>query len=112
MSVLVVIAVAGLVAAAVLVVAWPFVSPDRGEGEPGLTPHQIERIELLERRDALYASLRDLEQEARIGKVDPVEYEDERRRLRSEVAQTLRRLDALDSKHGSEQDETALPREG
>ena len=60
----------------------------------------------------LEARLRDLEQEARIGKVDPVEYEDERRRLRSEVARTLRRLDALDSKHGSEQDETALPREG
>jgi hypothetical protein len=112
MSAVVVIAVAGLVAAAVLAVTWPFVSPVRGELEPALTPEQAQRIELLERRDAAYEGLRDLEQEARAGKVAAPEYERERRRLRAEVAETLRRLDALDSAQGITQDETALPREG
>jgi hypothetical protein len=89
--------VAVLVAVAVVAVAWPFLSPDRGLPEQAMSPRDRERLELLERRDAAYASLRDLEQDHRTGKVADEDYEGERARLRSEAADALRGLDRLDS---------------
>ena len=44
--------------------------PWRGRPEDRLSDEDRERIELLERRDAAYAALRDLEQDHRTGKVE------------------------------------------
>ena len=91
------IAVALLVGVAVVAVAWPFLSPERGRPEDRLSESDRRRIDLLERRDATYAALRDLEQDHRTGKVADEDYEGERARLRSEAADALRGLDRLDS---------------
>jgi hypothetical protein len=91
-----IVAVALLVAAAVLVVAWPFASPERERPEQGLSERDRRRLELAEQRDAAYAALRDLEQDARTGKVTEDDYEAERARLRGEAAAALRGLDGLD----------------
>jgi len=90
------IAVALLVGVAVVAVAWPFLSPERGRPEDRLSDEDRRRIELLERRDAVYASLRDLEQDHRTGKVDGEDYADERAHLRQEAATVLRMLDDLE----------------
>ncbi|MDX6553730.1 MAG: hypothetical protein QOH74_2218 [Gaiellales bacterium] len=89
--------VAAVAAAAVLAVAWPFLSPDRGAPAEQLSPRDRARLELLERRDAAYAGLRDLEQDHRTGKVSDDDYNVERRRLRAEAAEALRGLDRLES---------------
>ena len=86
-----------LVAAAVAVVAWPLLSPERGDPEQALSPPDRERLRLLERRDEAYAALRDLEQDHRTGKVADEDYQRERVRLRAEAADALRGLDRLDS---------------
>jgi hypothetical protein len=75
-------AVAAVVIAAVLLVAWPFLTPYRGEPE---------------QRDTAYADLRDLEQDHRTNKVSDIDYESERRRLRAQAAAALRALDQLES---------------
>jgi len=89
--------VAVVVAITVAVVAWPFISPERGAPEQVLSPRDRDRLALLEQRDAAYAGLRDLEQDHRTGKVSDVDYESERVRLRAEAAAALRGLDQLDS---------------
>jgi hypothetical protein len=90
-------AVAAVVIAAVLLVAWPFLTPYRGEPEQVLSERDRERLQLLERRDTAYADLRDLEQDHRTNKVSDIDYESERRRLRAEAAAALRALDQLES---------------
>lgn len=90
--------VAAVAALAVLAVAWPFLSPDRGSPGEQLSPEDRARLQLLERRDAAYSALRDLEQDHRTGKVSDEDYELERRRLRAEAAEALRGLDRLESK--------------
>ncbi|MDX6591703.1 MAG: hypothetical protein QOJ13_899 [Gaiellales bacterium] len=89
--------VAAVAIVAVLVVAWPFLSPDRGTPGEQLSPADRGRLELLEQRDAAYAGLRDLEQDHRTGKVSDEDYDVERRRLRAEAAEALRGLDRLES---------------
>ena len=89
--------VAVAVTVAVVAVAWPFLSPERGRPDDRLSDEDRRRIELLERRDAAYAALRDLEQDHRTGKVSDIDYADERGRLREEAAAALRGLDQLDS---------------
>ena len=91
------IAVALLVGVAVVAVAWPFLSPERGRPDDRLSDEDRRRIELLERRDAAYAALRDLEQDHRTGKVNGEDYAAERANLRQEAASVLRMLDQLDS---------------
>jgi hypothetical protein len=91
------IAVALLVGVAVVAVAWPFLSPERGRPEDRLSEADRRRIDLLERRDATYAALRDLEQDHRTGKVTGDDYTAEREELRREAASVLRELDQLDS---------------
>lgn len=95
MSTAAVIAAAALVAAAVLAVAWPFVSTRHEPPEPSLDEAERRHLELAERRDAAYAALRDLEQDAREGRVAPEDYEAERARLRAEAGAALRELDRL-----------------
>ena len=89
--------VAAVVIAAVLLVAWPFLSPERGEPEQTLSERDRRRLELLEQRDTAYAELRDLEQDHRTNKVSDADYETERLRLRSDAAAALRGLDRLES---------------
>ena len=84
-----------LVMLAVLVVAWPFVSPERDGPEERLSEDDRRRLALAEARDAAYASLRDLEHDLRTGKVTEVDYAAERDRLRAEAARVLRELDQL-----------------
>ncbi len=91
------LAVAAIVMAAVVVVAWPFVSPEREPAEPALTDTDRERLLLFERRDEAYAGLRDLEQDVRTGKVTQHDYDAERVRLRAQAADALRALDRLDA---------------
>ncbi len=89
------VVVALVVAGAVILVAWPFVSPTREPLEEALSPTDRRRLELFEQRDAAYAGLRDLEQDHRTGKVGDEDYEQERKRLRAEAAAALRELDRL-----------------
>jgi hypothetical protein len=88
-------AAASLVMVAVLVVAWPFVSPEREQAEERLSDEDRTRLALAEARDAAYESLRDLEHDLRTGKVSEPDYEAERDRLRAEAARALRELDQL-----------------
>jgi len=89
------IVVALVVAGAVILVAWPFVSPTAGPPEEVLSATDRRRLELYEQRDSAYAGLRDLEQDHRTGKVGDEDYEQERKRLRAEAATALRELDRL-----------------
>jgi hypothetical protein len=88
-------AAAALVMLAVVVVAWPFVSPEPEQPEERLSEEDRRRLALAEARDAAYASLRDLEQDLRTGKVTEADYEAERDRLRADAARVLRELDRL-----------------
>jgi hypothetical protein len=88
-------AAAALVMVAVLVVAWPFVSPEREQPEERLSEQDRHRLAAAEARDAAYGSLRDLEHDLRTGKVSEADYEAERNRLRAEAARALRELDQL-----------------
>ena len=88
-------AAAALVMLAVLVVAWPFVSPEREGPEQRLSEDDRRRLSLAEARDAAYGSLRDLEQDLRTGKVTEADYHVERDRLGAEAARVLRELDEL-----------------
>jgi hypothetical protein len=88
-------AAAALVMLAVLIVAWPFVSPEREGPEQRLSDDDRRRLALAEARDAAYSSLRDLEQDLRTGKVTEPDYRAERDRLRAEAARVLRELDQL-----------------
>jgi hypothetical protein len=97
-------AVAVAVTSAVVVIAWPFLAPQRGAPEQAMSVRDRERLALLERRDAAYGGLRDLEQDHRTGKVGNEDYEAERRRLRADAAQALRGLDQLDSEPQREED--------
>jgi hypothetical protein len=90
-----VVAAAALVMLAVLLVAWPFVSPEREQPEERLSDEDRRRLALAEARDAAYGSLRDLEQDLRTGKVTEADYQVERGRLRAEAARVLRELDEL-----------------
>ena len=91
------LAVALMVGAAVIAVAWPFLSPQRGAPQERLSPEARHRIDLLERRDGVYGALRDLEQDHRTGKITDEDHALERSRLRAEAAEVLRELDALHS---------------
>jgi hypothetical protein len=90
-----VVAVAALVTLAVLLVAWPFVSPEREPPEQRLSEEDRRRLALTEARDEAYSALRDLEHDLRTGKVTEADYEAERERLRGEAARVLRELDEL-----------------
>ena len=91
-----VVAVAVLVTAAVLFVAWPFASPEREPPEQALSEADRRLLELRERRDEAYQALRDLDQELRTGKITQADYDLERGRLRAEAAEALAELDQLD----------------
>ncbi len=101
------LAAAVLTIAAVVFVAWPFVSAEREPAEPELSETDRRRLAAAERRDESYQALRDLEQDFRTGKVTADDHRLERDRLRAEAGAALRELDHLDSlsqQNGSEED--------
>jgi hypothetical protein len=103
---LVAIAAAVIVIGALVFVAWPLVSPEP-EPEPELSERDRRRLAAAERRDEVYAALRDLELDLRTGKITPADVEVERARLRAQAGEALRELDRLDSEahpSGSEED--------
>jgi hypothetical protein len=89
-----------LAAAAVVVVAWPFLR------EPGLDPEhdrlaspdaaERKRLELAEERDRALAALKELEFDHRTGKVSDEDYRALVGPLRRRAAETLRALDPRD----------------
>ena len=89
-----------LAAAAVVVVAWPFLR------EPGLDPErdrlsnpdaaERRRLELAEERDRALAALKELEFDHRTGKVSDEDYRALVGPLRRRAAETLRALDRRD----------------
>jgi hypothetical protein len=99
MNAVVVVAAAVLVAAVVLAVAWPFVSGVPEPPEEALSDDDRRRLALVERRDAAYAGLRELEADARAGRLSEEDYEAERARLRLEAGEALRELDRLGTMH-------------
>jgi hypothetical protein len=90
------LAAAALAIAALVFVAWPLLSPDRGEPDVGLTETERRKLAAAERRDETYAALNDLELDERSGKITPPDAEAERVRLRAEAAAALAELDALE----------------
>ena len=76
--------------------AWPFVlAGARGARAAAVATTTGAGWRWPRRRDAAYASLRDLEQDLRTGKVTEADYQAERDRLRAEAARVLRELDEL-----------------
>ncbi len=58
--------------------------------------HLSERLELIARRDALYAAIKEAEFDHDMGKLDEADYQTLRSRATHEAAQVLRRLDRLE----------------
>jgi hypothetical protein len=91
-------ALALLAVLAVVFVALPLVrEPSAADVLPALTPEQLERLALEERRDAAYAALRELELELRTGKLGDEDYARSVAALRAEAIEALRGLEALDA---------------
>jgi hypothetical protein len=67
-------------------------SPSSADVVPAVTEAQRERIALRERRDGLYAALRELELEHRTGKLTDEDYVRSRGELRAEALEVLRLL--------------------
>jgi hypothetical protein len=67
-------------------------SPSAADVVPAVTDQQRQRIALRERRDSLYAALRELELEHRTGKLTDEDYVRSRDELRAEALDVLRLL--------------------
>ena len=90
------LAAAVLTVAAVVFVAWPFMSAEREPADSELSETDRRRLAAAERRDESYQALRDLEQDFRTGKVTEDDHRLERDRLRAEAGAALRELDELE----------------
>lgn len=76
-----------------LFVVAPLVrSPSAADVVPAVSEQQRARIGLRERRDGLYAALRELELEHRTGKLTDEDYVRSRDELRAEALQVLQQL--------------------
>lgn len=92
------LAVVALAVAAVLFVALPLLrTPSRDDALPEVSARERERIELRERRDAAYDSLRELELDRAAGKLTDPDYALTRESLRREAIESLRALELLDA---------------
>ncbi len=101
------LAAAVLVIVVLVFVAWPFVVAEREPREPSLSDDERRRLGALERRDAAYTGLQELDMDRAAGKVTAEDEAIERSRLRAEAAEALAELDALelpDQRGGSEED--------
>ncbi len=85
-----------LVIVALALVVWVVAAPLRGGPRSVEGEEAAERDRLHAARDATYAQIRELELDARTGKVSDEEFRAEDRRLRGEAVGILRQLDALD----------------
>jgi hypothetical protein len=95
MEVVAVVLAALLAVACVAFVARPFlVEPEPVDDRLSqLTPHEHERLRLVEQRDRALAALKELEFDHRTGKIADSDYEELVRPLRREAADALRALD-------------------
>jgi len=86
------ILVTAAVVLTIAVAAFVFYPLLRGERT---TPVDLPRVseELLQRRDQVYAELRELEFDYRVGKVSAEDYTETRNRLETEAARLLRAID-------------------
>jgi hypothetical protein len=85
-----------LAAAAVVVVALPFLREPQPEDDhlASLSPAEQKRLALAEERDQALAALKELELDHRTGKVNDDDYRELVGPLRRRAAETLRALDA------------------
>ena len=67
------------------------VRPDASD----LMPHRTKLDQLMERRDAIYANLRDLRFEHRAGKFSEADYDEIKQSLEIEAARVLAEMDTL-----------------
>lgn len=74
-------------------VGWPLVHPLLAEDEPSVRERR--RQDLLDEKERLLASLRDLEHERRTGKLDEADHALLSERLKVKAAEVLKDLDAL-----------------
>jgi cytochrome c-type biogenesis protein CcmI len=88
--ILVIVAAILLTLAALAFIALPLVRPSRAQ----MPRRDSASADLLSRRDRIYGELRELEFDARVGKVTGSDYADARERLESDAARVLRALDA------------------
>ncbi len=95
-AVLAALAAAVLAIAALVFVAWPLLSPERGAPVVGLSETERRRLAAAERRDEAYAALSELELDVRSGKITEEDAALERARLRTEAGAALQELDALE----------------
>jgi hypothetical protein len=84
-----------IAAAAVLLVAWPFLREPVAADDrlDALAPEEEERLRLVEERDQVLAALKELEFDHRTGKISDEDYRSQVGPLRREAATALRRLD-------------------
>jgi hypothetical protein len=81
-----------LAAAAIVLVAWPFLR-EPAPGDDALEQPDDELIELVEERDRALAALKELEFDHRTGKIDDADYRETVASLRQAAAAALRALD-------------------
>jgi hypothetical protein len=83
--------------AAVAFVARPFLSEPEPEDDRlgGLSPADMERLQLLERRDRALAALKELEFDHRTGKIADADYKASVGVLRREAAEAMRALEPV-----------------
>lgn len=74
-------------------VGWPLVHPLLAEDEPSARDRR--RTDLLEEKERLLASIRDLEHERRTGKLDEADHTALTEKLMTKAADVLKELDAL-----------------
>ena len=97
---IVAVALAALLAVAcVAFVARPFLAEPEATDDSlaGFTPAELERLELLERRDRALAALKELEFDHRTGKIADAGYEELVGPLRREAAEALQGLEPFRS---------------
>ena len=101
-------AIAALVLAiALAVLAYPLY---RARQQP--VPLSVSTLDtLLTRRDALYATLRDLDQDRELGKLDDADYRTLRDRYMAQASQVLQELDAVQGKGAATEANAALEQE-
>lgn len=89
------IVAAVLAAAGLAFILAPLFRADAAEAER-TSRRRSEREEFVSRREMLFATLRDLEDDHDTGKITAADFETQRDRLTAETAAVLERLDALE----------------
>lgn len=86
-----------IAALAAVIVFWPFVSTHREETDSRSTGPAQQIEDLIARRDAIYAVIRDLDFDFETGKLTEEDYRAQRQTWVEQGVETLKALDALKS---------------